>query len=155
MGYRYHGRRCRRGGAGGVVVRVGVRRMRRGGAGRGGGEDVPFFVEYHGPSTGEERNREGEGDVDGNHDNYGGTTKGPTSTTRGGGGKGWRRRMRGGEDDDTDRSSHGIVVVLPPPSSSSSSYLTLLLFITCRASNYGSIIHLINLLSLFCCLLNY
>jgi hypothetical protein len=143
-----------RGGGGGGEGRHSVDAS--GGAGRGGREDVPFFVEYRGPLTGEERNREGEGDVDGNHDDYGRTTKtkGPTST-RGGGGKGWRRRRRGGEDNDADRSSHGVVVVLPPPSSSSSSYPALLLFITCRASNYGSIIHLINLLSLFCCLLNY
>ena len=81
---------------------------------------MPFFVEYRDPSTGEERNREGEGDVDGDHDDDGRTTKGPTFA-RGGGGKGWRRRRTGGEDDDADRSSRGVVVVLPPPSSSSSS----------------------------------
>ena len=53
------------------MARVGVRRMRRGGAGRRGGEDVPFFVKYHDPSMGEERNREGECDVDGDHDDDG------------------------------------------------------------------------------------
>ena len=58
-----------------------------GGAGVGGGEDVPFFVEYRNPSTGEECNRESEGNVDGNHADDGGTTKGPTSA-RGGGGRG-------------------------------------------------------------------
>ncbi len=48
---------------------------------------MSFFIEYRDPSTGEEHNHEGKGDVDGDHDDDGGTTKGPTSA-RGGGGKG-------------------------------------------------------------------
>ncbi len=69
--------------------------------------------------------------------------------------KGMEEEEDGGEDNDANGSSRIAVVVLPPPSSSSSSYPALLLFITCRVSNYGSIIHLIKLLSIFCCLLNH
>ena len=48
-----------------------------------GGEDVPFFVEYRDPLTGEEQNHEGEGNVDG------------TTTTMAGQQRGRRPRMSG------------------------------------------------------------